>query len=611
MTASPVATSVARAAGLIAVVTLLARIAGFGRTLVFSRTVGAGGVGDTYQSVNMLPNVVYEVAAGGVLAAVAVPLVAGQLGLGRDAEADETASALLTWAVAVLAPLALLLGLTAPWVSEALLGGSASADEVTLGTHMLVLFAPQVLLYGVGIVLSGVLQAHHRFLAAALAPLLSSLVVIVAYIGYAVVASDRTSAATVSRGAVWTLAGGTTLGVVVLSLPLLLPVWRSGIRLRPTLHFPSGTARRAGSLAGAGVLALLAQQAAVLTTLWITHHRTDAVGAVNVFTYVQAVYLLPYAVLAVPVATSAFPALAHRTAAENGTERVGTTALDDDAALDGTTALDDGAARDDSAVHDHRAVHDHSAVRDHSGAPGHGSATRTLARSLQAVLLLTAGAAAALMAVSRPVGQFFAAWDRGRQAGGGAALDALPGTLSAYAPGVVGFGVAALLTRALYVRGRPLYAALSVAAGWLLAAVVPLLVLPPHSSPGSTLGVLGVSSTVGMTVSAALLAVLVRRSWGTGAMVGSGRTLGAALVAMAVALGVGDAVAPGLDDTTAHGVDAVGAAAAMAALGEGLLVGAATVVTYLAVMMVADRTTMRAIRHRGRRRRGGREGSRP
>lgn len=571
MTASPVATSVARAAGLIAVVTLLARIAGFGRTLVFSRTVGAGGVGDTYQSVNMLPNVVYEVAAGGVLAAVAVPLVAGQLGLGRDAEADETASALLTWAVAVLAPLALLLGVTAPWVSEALLGGSASVDEVTLGTHMLVLFAPQVLLYGVGIVLSGVLQAHHRFLAAALAPLLSSLVVIVAYLGYAVVASDRTSATTVSRGAVWTLAGGTTLGVVVLSLPLLIPVLRSGIRLRPTLHFPAGTARRAGSLAGAGVLALLAQQAAVLTTLWITHHRTDAVGAVNVFTYVQAVYLLPYAVLAVPVATSAFPALAHSTAAE-------------------ATAAAEG-----------------STVGDNT------SATRTLARSLQAVLLLTTGAAAVLMAVSRPVGQFFAAWDRGREAGGGAALDALPGTLSAYAPGVVGFGVAALLTRALYVRGRPLYAALSVAAGWLFAAVVPLLVLPAHSSPGSTLGVLGVSSTVGMTVTAALLAFLVRRSWGTGAMAGSGRTLGAALVAMAVALGVGDAVARGLDDTVARGADdAVGATAALGAVGEGLLVAAVTVASYLAVMMVADRRTMGAIRQRGRqRRRGGREGSRP
>jgi putative peptidoglycan lipid II flippase len=59
------------------------------------------------------------------------------------------------------------------------------------------------------------------------------------------------------------LAGGTTLGVVVLSLPLVVPALRTGARLRPTLSFPEGRARRAGSLAGAGVLALVAQQASV------------------------------------------------------------------------------------------------------------------------------------------------------------------------------------------------------------------------------------------------------------------------------------------------------------------------------------------------------------
>src|SRR4029079_17329256 len=110
-----------------AVATLLARVAGFVRTLVFSHSAGTTGVGDVYQTVNTLPNVVYEVAAGGVLAAVAVPLVAGQLGAGRPRDADRIASALLGWAVAVLLPASLLLALLAPWLSRLLLGGHASA----------------------------------------------------------------------------------------------------------------------------------------------------------------------------------------------------------------------------------------------------------------------------------------------------------------------------------------------------------------------------------------------------------------------------------------------------------------------------------------------------
>ena len=548
MTAGPAASvgiSVAKAAGLIALVTLLARVVGFGRTLVFSKSVGTTGVGDIYQTINIVPNIVFEVAAGGVLAAVAVPLIAHQLGLGRTGDADRTASALLTWAVVVLAPLSVLLVVLAPWLSGALLGDRATDEEVTLGGHLLVLFAPQVLLYGVGIVLTGVLQARRRFLAAALAPLLSSLVVIAAYLAYGVMVDHAATPANVSDAAVWTLAGGTTLGVVVLGLPLLVPVLRAGVRLRPTLAFPEGLARRAASLAGAGVVALVAQQAAVLTVLWITHHRTDVVGTVNVYAYVQAVYLLPYAVLAVPIATSAFPALAH-TAAEESAGFVGT------------------AARD------------------------------TLARALQGIILLSAGAAAVLMTVSQPVGVFFSNFDRGAGAGGGPALAALPGTLSAYAPGLVGFGVAALLTRALYVRGRPALAAAAVAAGWAVAALLPLAVLPEGSSAGATLGILGVASSIGMTVSAVVLGLLVRRAWGVEATHGSGRTLGAAVVAVAVALGVGDLVSRALS------ADSV-----WSALGSGFTVALATLATYLVVMAVADRSTLKGLRDRGRSRRRG------
>ena len=547
MTARTVGTSVAKAAALIAVVTLLARLAGFGRTIVFSRTVGAGGVGDTYQTVNMLPNVVYEVAAGGALAAVAVPLIASQLGAGRRADADRTASALLTWAVAVLVPLSVLLALTAPWLSDALLGDSTVPGAAELGTTMLLVFAPQVALYGVGVVLAGVLQAHRRFLAAALAPLLSSLVVIAAYVGYRLVAEPGTSPADIPASATWVLAGGTTLGVVVLSLPLLVPAVRAGVRLRPTFSFPEGVARRAGSLAGAGVIALVAQQAAVAATLWLTHApRTVDTGVVNVYTYVQAVYLLPYAVLAVPIATSAFPALAHTSAAEELKEQVGTSARD------------------------------------------------TLAAALRGILLLTAGAATVLMAVSRPVGVFFSSFDSAASSGGGAALAALPGALSAYAPGLVGFSVAALLTRALYVRGRPIHAALAVAAGWSLAALIPVALIPEGSVAGTTLGILGVGSTVGMTVSAAVLALLVRSAWGPEAVQGSGRTLGAAVVAAAVGLAVGDTVARGLSPDTLW-----------SALGSGLLVGLVTLLAYLGVMMVADRKAMTALRERGRARRRG------
>ena len=47
-------------------------------------------------------------------------------------------------------------------------GGCDPVEAGRTGRLMLLLFAPQIALYGVGIVLTGVLQAHRRFLAAAI-----------------------------------------------------------------------------------------------------------------------------------------------------------------------------------------------------------------------------------------------------------------------------------------------------------------------------------------------------------------------------------------------------------------------------------------------------------
>jgi len=455
------------AAGLIAVVTLAARIFGFGRWLVFSQSVGTTCVGSVYQAANLLPNVVFEVAAGGALAAVVVPIIAGQLARQGEAEATLTASAMLTWTLAILVPLSLLLAACARPLSTFLVDDDRCAGSTDLTASMLVIFSPQIALYGVGIVLAGVLQAHRRFLWVVLAPLLSSLVVMATYLLFGALAQgEGEDLAALPDQAAAVLALGTTLGVAVLSLPLLIPVHRAGIRLRPVWSFPDGVARRAGVLAGAGLLALVAQQSAVLVTLWVSQHR-GGTGTLNVYMYVQAVYLLPYAVLAVPVAMSALPALA--------------------SGLDQFT-LATGLAPPAPVA---------------GGQVPLSDAHSTLVSSARAIIVATSAGAAVLFAIATPTGAFFSALDAGRHtAAGQAALAALPAALSAFAPGLVGFGMAALLTRALYVQGRPAVAGALVALGWSIAALAPLLLLRQDAGPRNTLVVLGLASSFGMTVAA-------------------------------------------------------------------------------------------------------------
>src|SRR5690625_7531862 len=98
--------------------------------------------------------------------------------------------------------------------------------------------------------------------------------------------------------AVQWLVWGTTAGVASMSLRLLIPAWRTGMRLTVTWRFPAGGGRRAVNLASAGVGALLAQQVSVVATMLLAN-SFGGVGAHTTFMYAQTVYLLPYAVLAV------------------------------------------------------------------------------------------------------------------------------------------------------------------------------------------------------------------------------------------------------------------------------------------------------------------------
>ncbi len=539
MNARRVATGIAGAAGLIAAFTLLSRLAGFARYLVFAESVRSGGVGSIYQSVNALPNVVFEVAAGGVLAAAAVPLIAHRIGTGERDRADRTASVLLTWVLVVLVPLGALLALAARPLSALLVTGD-DPEALDVAVRLLRIFALQVPLYGVGIILTGLLHAHRRFLAAALAPFLSSVVVLVSYLWYGSITSGEVEPGLVPDEAVAVLGWGTTLGVVVLSLPLVVPALATGWRWRPGVRLPPEDMRRVGALAGAGVVALAAQQAAVVVTMRLANFAGGD-AAFTVYTYVQAVYLLPYAVLAVPVAQSAFPSLATRT----------------------------GAGED---------------------------ASGTLSRALRAVIALTGVAAGILIAAAPAIGAFFGILDARRGAEGASpeALAAMPAALTAYAPGLVGFGLVALLTRALYVRGRPLDAGTATALGWVVAAVPPLLFVGRDAGPAVTLWVLGVFSAIGMSVAGLGLVLLVRRTWGPAATEGALRTLGTVLVALAAEWIVGDLITHGRTFDSLGGTLLVGVGAGFAAL-----------ITGVAVLGVGDRGMMQEVRARGRRRRRG------
>jgi len=516
---------IGRAAVLIGAITMLARVIGFGRQVVFAHTVQAQCLGTAYTTANMVPNIIYDIVMGGALTAVAVPVLAGPArARATDREqVERTSAALLSWTVLLLVPVSAVVAIAARPLVSVLLGAAPGCPRpamVALGTRMLIVFAPQILLYGLAVVLYGILQAHRKFAAPALAPVLSSLVVIGAYFWFGHLADGSVDLRHPVPAAAWiVLAVGTTAGVATLVATPLVPVTRLHLRLRPVLRFPAGVGVRVRSLAVAGIATLIAQDASVAVVIVLANSRGGR-GALVLYSFAWAVFFVPYAVLAVPIATSAFPELSVRADT-----------------FDATTATSTRAVTMASWL----------------GVAGMAGACLPLARVFQSHI--------------------------------GQAADArmLAIALATFAPGLVGYGLTANLSRVLYAAGRSSASALAVSGGWLLVIVADLLIVPFVPS-SQVVAWLGVGTTIGLTGSGVALLVLVWRFRGPAALRGciraGGAGLAGALAGTAAGLGV------------AFGVPVSGF---LPNVGVTLLASGAVLAAFLAVVALTDGGDLRTV----------------
>lgn len=474
-------------AGQVGTFTLASRLLGFLRWVVQAATVGSGAMAGAYSSANQIPNVFYEVVVGGALAGTVVPLLAGAIAHGQREKVRETASGLLGLTLAVLVPLAVLMALFAEPLAQLLVTSDTrmGADKAAItywgGSHQLVvaflrMFALQIPLYGLGVVLTGVLQAYNRFTWPALAPIFSSLVVMLTYGIYGALIDAGHYAQ-----AVLTLGWGTTAGVAALSLPLLWPVHRLGLGLRARLRLPAGTFTQLRSLAGAGIAALIAQQISVLTVVAVAR-RYGSAGTIAIYQYTQAIYVLPYAVLAVPLATVVYPQLAARLAAKHVSRE-----------------------------------------------------TKDLIANSTALVTLAACVGSGALMLGAPVAQ--------QVFGLITAVDYMGAALVAFAPGLVGYALIYQLTRVLYVLDAARSAALATCLGWLVVAGASW-VFSANAKGSAVLVYLGAASSAGMSLAGVALALVLARRVGARALVPSLKIVALYLVVSAPALALAQLLDP-------------------------------------------------------------------
>lgn len=297
-----------RSSAIVAVGTGLSRLTGFARTAVLAWVLGAAALAEAYNLANNTPNLLYDLVLGGVLSATLVPVVVACMdrddrdGIDAIATVIGVILAVATVATVAIAPLVIrLYNITAP-------AGQAT-EQARLAVPLLMLFAPQILFYGLTTLFTALLNARRAFAAAAFAPALNNVVVICVLLALPRLADADLTFATVldDRWLLFILGLGTTAGIVAMTLVLLPALHRHHISLHWNFRPRDPAVREILRLSGWTFAYVLVN----LVAYGFVQVLANGVGGVTVWAYAWMFFQLPYGLWTVSVMTTYMPELAH------------------------------------------------------------------------------------------------------------------------------------------------------------------------------------------------------------------------------------------------------------------------------------------------------------
>ena len=295
-----------RASATIGGLTLVSRILGFARDQLFANLVGAGMAADCFVAAFRLPNLFRALFAEGAFSAAFVPMFAraSQENPRAGQRLAEDVLAVMVPALLLFTSLMMLIAPAVVWLMAA--GNTQESARFALAVEFTRLTFPYLLFISLVALLGGVLNSLGRFAAAASAPILLNLTLIIGLLffhGQTPVESARTQSVAVA------VAG------IVQFVWLLWAVHRAGHGLK--LRLPRWTHNVRQLLSRAGPAALGA--GATQINLFISTTLSFGVlgeGAASWLYYADRLNQLPLGLIGIGVGTALLPTLS-RLLAEN------------------------------------------------------------------------------------------------------------------------------------------------------------------------------------------------------------------------------------------------------------------------------------------------------
>lgn len=292
--------SVALAAGFLMVAMLLSRILGFVREMAVTQVFGRTATTDAFFAAFAIPDLMYNLLVGGALGAAFIPVFTEYLARGQEKEAWYVASSFLNVIVSLLLLFAILGVIFAPALAP-LVAYEFKGEQLDLLVFLMRIMFPAVFFTALAGLEVGILNSYQKFKAAAIAPLLYNIAIILGafFLG--------------PRMGITGLAIGVVVGAILnfsTQLPFVLRQ-NAGYRLL-LFDFQHPGFRKMISLMLPTVIGLSVVQVNLLVNQNLASGL--AAGSITALRLANRLMQLPLAIFAMAVATAIFPTVTRQVA---------------------------------------------------------------------------------------------------------------------------------------------------------------------------------------------------------------------------------------------------------------------------------------------------------
>lgn len=287
----------ARSALVVMIAFGVAKIISLVQTVILSQVFGTGAEMDSYVTANVIPETIFTLIAGGVLAQAFIPLFSSLLSKNDESGAWKLASHVINSAFLLTFVASLLAFVLAPWFIGTLVAPGMEAETVDQAAGMMRVLLIGTLIFSVSGILMGILNSYNHFLTPAIAPAMYDIGILIGAMFL------------VRPFGIMGLAYGTVLGAALHLIVQLPALFRYPVKWRFALGWADPTLRRL-------VLLMLPRIADLglfqITTYVLTTNIASRLGegAISAQSWAWRIMQIPQTLIGTAIGTVIFPTLA-------------------------------------------------------------------------------------------------------------------------------------------------------------------------------------------------------------------------------------------------------------------------------------------------------------